>query len=52
MHGIYHPPPARAAAHARWHITLDEGETVIGGALAPGTLYVATENGRIYALSD
>ena len=37
---------------ARWHITLGEGETVIGGALAPDTFYVATKSGRIYALGD
>jgi hypothetical protein len=37
---------------ARWHLTLGEGEKIIGGALAPGTLYVATNSGRIYALGD
>jgi hypothetical protein len=37
---------------SRWHLTLGEGEKIIGGALAPGTLYVATNSGRIYALGD
>lgn len=36
----------------RWHVTLNEGETVIGGSLAPGTLYIATEQGKIYALGE
>ena len=35
-----------------WHITLAEGETVLGGALVSGVLYVATEEGNLYAIGD
>ncbi len=35
-----------------WEIPLDQGHTFAGGALAPGRLYVAIEEGFLYALSD
>lgn len=34
-----------------WSVFLDNGTRPIGGALVPGTLYVATEDGVLYALS-
>ncbi len=35
-----------------WHITLDEGDKILEGALVPGTLYVTTEDGRLHALGE
>ena len=35
-----------------WSIFLENPAPPIGGALVPGTLYVATEDGTLYALSD
>jgi hypothetical protein len=34
-----------------WKIDLDDNSRPIGGALVPGTLYVSSENGFLYALS-
>ena len=36
----------------RWHITLEGGDKVVGGALGPGVLYVVTRDGHFYALGD
>jgi hypothetical protein len=36
----------------RWHITLEGGDKVVGGALGPGVMYVVTQNGHLYALGD
>ncbi|MDF1513004.1 MAG: PQQ-binding-like beta-propeller repeat protein [Anaerolineae bacterium] len=44
----YHPD----SLDPLWHITLGEGEKVIGGSVAPGVLYIGTENGTLYALGD
>jgi len=34
-----------------WKIDLDDNSRPMGGALVPGTLYVSSENGFLYALS-
>lgn len=36
----------------RWHVTLEDGDKFVGGALAPGVLYATTQNGYLYALGD
>ena len=33
-----------------WQVTLGSGETVNGGALAPGRLYVTMEEGYLFAV--
>jgi ABC-type dipeptide/oligopeptide/nickel transport system permease subunit/outer membrane protein assembly factor BamB len=35
----------------QWEVLLDDNSRPIGGALVPGTLYVSSENGFLYALS-
>ncbi|HUG33434.1 MAG TPA: PQQ-binding-like beta-propeller repeat protein, partial [Anaerolineales bacterium] len=39
------------SSEAAWEIFLDDNSRPIGGALVPGTLYVASDNGILYALS-
>jgi peptide/nickel transport system permease protein len=40
---------AVGAAEPRWHVTLAEDETVQGGAVVPGAMYVVTDR-QLYAL--
>lgn len=35
-----------------WRVLFDKGETLAGGALVPGRLYVAWQDGYLYALGD
>jgi peptide/nickel transport system permease protein len=39
------------SSEVQWEIFLDDNSRPIGGALVPGTLYVASDNGILYALS-
>ncbi len=40
------------ATAPRWQVALPGGTAVQGGALVPGTLYVTTREGTLYALRD
>ncbi len=35
-----------------WQVTLEQGESVVGGALAPGQLYVAIREGFLYSIRE
>jgi len=43
---------AAGARTVRWKFTFPENGFPVGGALAPGRLYVATAEGRLYALAN
>jgi peptide/nickel transport system permease protein len=37
---------------ALWHVELDKSQEIVGGTLAPGRLYLATTEGRLYAIGE
>jgi outer membrane protein assembly factor BamB len=42
----------KSTGGATWEMTLPEGRNVVGGAIAPGRLYIATGDGWLHALGD